>query len=209
MSSRTPPAQPLTRAQVTRLLAAWKEGDRSALDRLVPVVEAELRLLAHRYLRRERSGHVLQTTALVNEAFIRLIKWRDVSWQNRAHFVAMAARLMRHVLVDMSRRRARGPDGRTARVVEIDEAECVPSERTTDLVAIDDALRELALRDPRKAQIVELRFFGGLNLQEVAEVIGVAPITVSREWAKARAWLHREVGRERPDRTAGRGTVDR
>ena len=172
-------------------------------------MEAELRQLAHRYLRRERPGHVLQTTALVNEAFIRLIKWRDVSWQNRAHFVAMAARLMRHVLVDISRRRARGPDGQTVRIVEIDEAEGLPSERTTDLVAIDDALRALAIRDPRKAQIVELRFFGGLNLQEIAEVIGVAPITVSREWAKARAWLHREVGGARRDRTSSRRTESR
>lgn len=183
---------PLTSAQVTRLLVAWRGGDRSALDQLVPLVEAELRQLARRYLRRERPGHVLQTTALVNEAFIRLINWRDVSWQNRAHFVAMAARLMRHILVDMSRR-ARG---RSVRIVEIAEAEDVSQDRSRDLIAIDDALRDLAERDPRKAQIVELRFFGGLNLQEIAEVIGVAPITVSREWAKARAWLHREVARE-------------
>ena len=139
---------------------------------------------------------MLQTTALVNEAFIRLINWRDVSWQNRAHFVAMAARVMRHILVDISRRRARGPAGRNVRIVEIAEAEDASQDRSRDLIAIDDALRELAERDPRKAQIVELRFFGGLNLQEIAEVIGVAPITVSREWAKARAWLHREVGRE-------------
>ena len=190
------PARPLTSAQVTRLLVAWREGDRSALDQLVPLVEAELRQLARRYLRRERPGHVLQTTALVNEAFIRLINWRDVSWQNRAHFIAMAARVMRHILVDISRRRARGPDGRSVRIVEIAEAEDASQDRSRDLVAIDDALRELAERDPRKAQIVELRFFGGLNLQEIAEVIGVAPITVSREWAKARAWLHREVGRQ-------------
>jgi RNA polymerase sigma factor (TIGR02999 family) len=187
---------PLTSAQVTRLLVAWREGDRSALDQLVPLVEAELRQLARRYLRRERPGHVLQTTALVNEAFIRLINWRDVSWQNRAHFIAMAARVMRHILVDISRRRARGRDGHNVRIVEIAEAEDASQDRSRDLIAIDDALRELAERDPRKAQIVELRFFGGLNLQEIAEVIGVAPITVSREWAKARAWLHREVGRQ-------------
>lgn len=172
-------------------------------------MESELRQLARRYLRRERPGHVLQTTALVNEAFIRLINWQDVSWQNRAHFVAMAARLMRHVLVDISRRRARSPDGRTIRIVELAEAADVSSDRTRDLMAIDDALRELAKRDPRKAQIVEMRFFAGLNLQEIAEVIGVAPITVSREWAKARAWLHREVGGKRRERPAGRGTVGR
>ena len=203
------PARRLTSAQVTRLLVAWREGDRSALDQLVPLVEAELRQLARRYLRRERPGHVLQTTALVNEAFIRLINWRDVSWQNRAHFIAMAARVMRHILVDISRRRARGPDGRSVRIVEIAEAADASQDRSRDLIAIDDALRELAERDPRKAQIVELRFFGGLNLQEIAEVIGVAPITVSREWAKARAWLHREVGGKRHDRSSGRGPVGR
>lgn len=190
--------------QVTQLLVSWREGNRSALDQLVPLVDAELRQLARRYLRRERPGHVLQTTALVNEAFIRLLNWRDVGWQNRAHFVAMAARLMRHILVDLSRRRAKGPDGRSIRVVDVEEAgETAAPDRSRDLVAIDDALRELAERDPRKAQIVELRFFGGLNLDEIAEVLGVAPITVSREWAKARAWLHREIAgepRERPPR---------
>jgi RNA polymerase sigma factor (TIGR02999 family) len=195
LSSPPAPIRTRTPAQVTGLLVAWREGDTSALDQLAPLVEAELRLLAHRYLRRERPGHVLQTTALVNEAFIRLISWRDVSWQNRAHFVAMAARLMRHVLVDMSRRRARGPDGRPIRIIDIAAAEEAPQDRSRDLVAIDDALQELSKRDARKAQIVELRFFGGLSLPEIAEVIGVAPITVSREWARARAWLHRELSR--------------
>jgi RNA polymerase sigma factor (TIGR02999 family) len=126
-----------------------------------------------------------------------LLNWREVNWQNRAHFVAMAALLMRHILVDLSRRRPRGPDGRTVQIADIAAADGVASDRSRDLVAIDDALRELADRDPRKAQIVELRFFGGLSLEEVAEVVGVAPITVSREWAKARAWLHREIGGER------------
>jgi RNA polymerase sigma-70 factor, ECF subfamily len=209
LSSPPVPERALTPAQVTRLLVAWRDGDTSALDQLVPLVETELRQLAHRYLRRERPGHVLQTTALVNEAFIRLINWRNVSWQNRAHFVAMAARVMRHILVDLSRRRARGPDGCGIRIVAIAEAADASQDRSRDLIAIDDALRELAERDPRKAQIVELRFFGGLNLQEIAEVIGVAPITVSREWAKARAWLHREVGGKRPDRSSGRGTAVR
>jgi RNA polymerase sigma factor (TIGR02999 family) len=195
LSSPPSPIRTRTPAQVTGLLVAWREGDTSALDQLAPLVEAELRLLAHRYLRRERPGHVLQTTALVNEAFIRLISWRDVSWQNRAHFVAMAARLMRHGLVDMSRRRARGPDGRPIRIIDIAAAEEAPQDRSRDLVAIDDALQELSKRDARKAQIVELRFFGGLSLPEIAEVIGVAPITVSREWARARAWLHRELSR--------------
>ena len=132
------------------------------------------------------------------------MNWQDVSWQNRAHFVAMAARLMRHILVDISRRRSKGRDGHEIRIVEIAEAGEATLERSRDLVAIDDALRELAERDPRKAQIVELRFFGGLNLEEIAEVIGVAPITVSREWAKARAWLHREIAGEPRDRAPRR-----
>jgi len=190
-TARTPP-------QVTELLAAWRDGNSSALDQLVPLIEGELRRLARLYLRRERAGHVLQTTALVNEAFVRLLKWQDVSWQNRAHFIAMAARLMRNILVDIARRRAKGGDGHSIRIVDIAAAEHVAHERARDLVALDDALRGLAERDLRKAQIVELRFFGGLNLEEIAEVIGVAPITMSREWAKARAWLHREVTRRSP-----------
>ena len=203
MSPPSASARVRSTAQVTRLLVAWQEGDRAALDQLVPLVDAELRQLARRYLQRERPGHVLQTTALVNEAFIRLIKWQDVSWQNRAHFLGVAAGLMRHILVDLARRRARGADGRTLHVVDIADAEQASPDRSRDLVAIDDALRALAKRDPRKAQIVELRFFGGLNLEEIGEVLGVAPVTVSREWAKARAWLHREIGGERRDRTLG------
>lgn len=196
MSSQ--PATARTPQQVTELLAAWRDGNSSALDQLVPLIEGELRRLARLYLRRERAGHVLQTTALVNEAFVRLLKWQDVSWQNRAHFIAMAARLMRNILVDIARRRTKDADGHSVRIVDIAAAEHVVHERTRDLLALDDALRGLAERDLRKAQIVELRFFGGLNLEEIAEVIGVAPITVSREWAKARAWLHREVTRQSP-----------
>lgn len=190
-TARTPP-------QVTELLAAWRDGNSSALDQLIPLIEGELRRLARLYLRRERAGHVLQTTALVNEAFVRLLKWQDVSWQNRAHFIAMAARLMRNILVDIARRRTKDADGHSIRIVDIAAAEHVAHERARDVMALDDALRGLAERDLRKAQIVELRFFGGLNLEEIAEVIGVAPITVSREWAKARAWLHREVTRQSP-----------
>jgi RNA polymerase sigma factor (TIGR02999 family) len=186
---------------VTELLVAWREGDSSALDELVPLVERELRQLAHRYLRRERPGHVLQTTALVNEAFLRLLKWQDVNWQNRAHFLAMAARLMRNILVDMARRRPKAQGGQSIRIFDVADEPVVSDDRSRDLVALDDALRDLAERDPRKAQIVELRFFGGLSLKEISEVIGVAPITVSREWAKARAWLHREVTREVPPQT--------
>ena len=190
----SPPRPARSSPRVTDLLTAWREGNGSALDELVPLVESELRQLARGYLRRERPGHVLQTTALVNEGFVRLLNWQDVRWQNRAHFLAMAARLMRHILVDMSRR-AKGAGGPDVLMVELAEAEDVAHDRARDLVALDDALRDLAEHDPRKARIVELRFFGGLNLEEIGEVIGVAPITVSREWAKARAWLHREVTR--------------
>ena len=143
---------------------------------------------------------MLQTTALVNEAFIRLMNWRDVSWKNRAGFLAVAARLMRHILIDIARRRPKGPDGCGIRVVDIAAAEHVALDRSRDLVALDDALWALAEHDPRKAQIVELRFSAG-STWRIAEVIDVAPITVSREWAKARAWLNREVAGERRDRT--------
>ena len=180
-------------SEVTRLLVAWREGDAAALEQLVPLVEAELRRLAHRYLRRERPGHLLQTTALVNEAFIRLVGWRDVSWQNRSHFLAMSARMMRQILVDMSRRQPRGVDGALIHFVDVADAERASADPLSDVVAIHQALDDLAERDPRKAQIVELRFFGGLTLDEIAEVVGVAPITVSREWTKARAWLRREM----------------
>ena len=179
--------------EITQLLVAWRKGSEDALERLVPLVEPELRRLARQYLRRERPGHMLQTTALVNEAFIRLMNWKDVGWQNRGHFLAMVARLMRHILVDISRRRAKDDDGREIRIVDLGEANGVTVERSRELLAIDEALRELAVHDPRKAQIVEMRFFGGLTLDEIADVLEVAPITVSREWAKARAWLHREV----------------
>jgi RNA polymerase sigma factor (TIGR02999 family) len=181
------------RSDVTRLLVAWREGDAAALEQLVPLVEAELRRLAHGYLRRERPGHVLQTTALVNEAFIRLVSWRDVSWQNRSHFLAMSARMMRQILVDLSRRRPRGADGGVIQFVDVTESQRSSANPLCDVVAIHEALDDLAKRDPRKAQIVELRFFGGLTLDEIAEVVGVAPTTVSREWTKARAWLRREM----------------
>ena len=180
-------------SEVTRLLVSWREGDAAALEQLVPLVEAELRRLAHHYLRGERAGHLLQTTALVNEAFTRLVSWRDVSWQNRSHFVAMAARIMRQILVDLSRRRPRGLDGGAMQFVDITAAAGTRAGPACDIVAIHEALDDLAARDSRQAQIVELRFFGGLTLDEIAEVIGVAPTTVSREWTKARAWLRREL----------------
>jgi len=186
---------PTPRPQVTELLVAWGGGDRLALERLVPLVEAELRRLSRYYLRRERKGHVLQTTALVNETFTRLLGWKDVSWQNRAHFFGMAARLMRNILVDLARHRRKGLEGQDVQMVDVGVADRVGVGRTEDLIAIDDALQALARKDARQAQIVELRFFGGLTLPEIAVVLGVAPITVSREWTKARAWLYRELSR--------------
>lgn len=198
MSSDSPWAEPGANPpapRVTLLLDAWRAGSGAALEELVLLVEADLRRLARGYLRRERPGHVLQTTALVNEAFVRLIGWHEVTWQNRAHFIAMAAQVMRHILVDVARRRARSADGPRVLVVDLADGEPAVPDRSRDLMALDDALRELAEHDPRKSQIVELRFFGGLTLEEIAEVIGVAPVTVSREWAKARAWLRREVAR--------------
>jgi RNA polymerase sigma-70 factor (ECF subfamily) len=203
LSSVSQPAEPRPSPpapQITRLLDAWRAGSGSALNELVPLVEAELRRLARGYLRRERPGHVLQTTALVNEAFVRLVGWQEVKWQNRAHFIATAAQLMRHILVDIARRRARSADSPRVLVVDLADTEQAVH-RSRDVMALDDALRELAEHDPRKSQIVELRFFGGLTLEEIAEVIGVSPVTVSREWAKARAWLRREVSRSAPKRT--------
>ena len=186
---------PTPRPQVTELLVAWGGGDRLAVERLVPLVEAELRRLSRYYLRRERKGHVLQTTALVNETFTRLLGWKDVSWQNRAHFFGMAARLMRNILVDLARHRPKGLEGQDVQMVDVGVVDRVGVGRTEDLIAIDDALQALARKDARQAQIVELRFFGGLTLPEIAVVLGVAPITVSREWTKARAWLYRELSR--------------
>lgn len=179
--------------EVTLLLQAWSNGDQAALGRLVPRVRAELHRLAKHYMRQERPGHLLQTTALVNEAYMRLIVWKNVSWQNRAHFFGVSAQLMRRILVDMARQRPRAEHGGEAQQTTLDEALVVSPKPKTDLVALDDALTALAEIDPRKAQIVELRFFGGLSVEETAEVLKVAPITVMREWNKAKAWLYREL----------------
>jgi RNA polymerase sigma factor (TIGR02999 family) len=176
--------------EVTGMLQAWRQGDQSALEQLVPLVEAELRRLAHRYLARERPGHILQTTALVNEAYLRLIDWNNVEWQDRAHFFGIAARLMRYVLVGYAKRQ---PHRNAAAQVSLDQALEVSPKRGADLVALDDALNALAAFDSRKSQIVELRFFGGLSVEETAEVLQVAPITVMREWNKAKAWLYDEL----------------
>ena len=179
---------------VTQLLIAWNQGDQLALEQLVTKVHAELHRLARRYMGQERAGHVLQPTALVNEAYRRLIDWKNVEWQNRAHFFSVAAQLMRRILVDFARQRPRF-GGHTAAYVSLDEALTVSAERSDDLVALDDALNSLAEIDERKSRIVEMRFFGGLSNEEIAEVLDISTITVIREWNKAKAWLYRELNR--------------
>jgi len=177
--------------EITGLLQAWRQGDPSALEQLVPLVEAELHRLAHHYLAQERPGHTLQTTALVNEAYLRLMDWKNVQWQDRAHFIGAAARLMRYVLVAYARRQPHRKAA--AQQVPLDQATEVSPTRSPDLVALDDDLNALAAFDPRKCRIVELRFFGGLSVEETAEALQVAPITVMREWNKAKAWLYDEL----------------
>ncbi len=182
--------------EITRLLTAWTDGDQSALEKLVPLVESELHRLAHHYMGRERPGHTLQTSALVNEAYIRLIDWKNVRWQNRAHFFAVSAQLMRRILVDFARERNYLKRGGGALQVSLAEAESLPLERNDDLVALDEALAKLSQFDDRKGRVVELRFFGGLSVKEVAEVLKVSEETVMRDWRLAKVWLLRELGQE-------------
>jgi RNA polymerase sigma factor (TIGR02999 family) len=183
-------------SSITGLLKAWGDGSHAAFEKLVPLVDAELRRLARRYMAGERAGHTLQPTALINEMYLRLIDWGSISWQDRAHFFGLAARLMRRTLVDHARRHRTGKRGAGALTIEFDEAVVAPSEPTADLVAIDDALNDLAKQDSRKSQIIELRFFGGLSVEETAEVLKISPRTVKREWSLARAWLYCEVTRK-------------
>ena len=181
-----------TTQEVTELLQKWSGGDADALEQLTPIIYDELHRIAKRYMSREREGHTLQTTALVNEAYMRLIDWKTVKLENRAHFFGMAAQLMRRILVDFARKRPRVND-ETVRRVSIEEALVVSSEKDADLVALDEALTELAKFDERKAKIVELKFFGGLSVEETAEVLKISGVTVMREWSKAKAWLYREL----------------
>jgi RNA polymerase sigma-70 factor (ECF subfamily) len=181
--------------EITQLLLAWRQGDRSALDQLIPLIYKELRRLAKHYMSQERPGHTLQTTALVNEAYLRLIDASQVRWQNRAHFFAVSAQLMRRVLVDFARSHHQLKRGGKARRVSLDEALVVSEEQGADLVALDDALSALSALDGRQSQVVELRFFGGLSVEETAEVLKVSPTTVRRDWTFARAWLHRELSK--------------
>lgn len=179
--------------QVTQLLVAWSGGDQAARDELMPLVYEELRRLAHQCMSRERPGHTLQTSALLNEAYLRLVDQKSINWQDRAHFFGIAARLMRQILVDYARKRRYAKRGGDARRVPLDEALIVSEERAADVVALDDALKSLAEVDPRQSQIVELRFFGGLSIEETAEVLAVSPGTVMRDWTLAKAWLRRAV----------------
>ena len=180
--------------EVTELLVAWSDGDEHALERLAPLVQAELRRLAKRYMSRERDDHVLQTSALINEAYLRLIDWKSARWQNRAHFFGVAAQMMRRILADFARRRPRVRD-EEVRHVSLEDALVVADGREQDLVALDEALLALTELDERKARVVELRFFGGLSVEETAEVLKLSPVTVMREWNKAKAWLYRELQR--------------
>jgi RNA polymerase sigma-70 factor, ECF subfamily len=184
---KTPPC-----GEVSGLLRAWSDGDRGALERLTPIVYEELRRLARRYMKREHPGHSLQTTALVNEAYMRLVDYKRMQWQDRAHFFAVSAQLMRRILVERARRHNLKRGG-GAPHVSLEEAAMVGGARATDFAALDDAMNSLARFDARKAHIVEMRFFGGLNVEETAEVLKVSAVTVMRDWSTAKAWLYREL----------------
>jgi RNA polymerase sigma factor (TIGR02999 family) len=185
--------QPQTPQNVTRLLIGWSNGDKEALDQLVPLVYEELRRQAARYLRRERVGHTLQTTALIHEAYLRLIDQKNVHWQNRAHFFGIAAQLMRRILVDHARTRKRAKRGGSDVRVSFSEAMLQVRAQDLDIVALDEALQRLAEIDEQQSRIVELKFFSGLTVEETAEVLSLSPATVKRDWSVAKAWLHREL----------------
>ena len=184
-----------TSSDITQLLVAWSEGDRRALDELTPMVYRELKLLAERYLRRERSGHTLQPTALAHEAYIKLIDQQSVNWRNRAHFFGIAAETMRRILVDHARARLAEKRGGGEAKFSLDESIDVSDQRAGQLVALDEALKTLANLDPQKSRLVELKYFGGMTLEETAEVLGVSRATVIREWRMAKAWLYGELSK--------------
>jgi RNA polymerase sigma-70 factor (ECF subfamily) len=188
-----------TSHEVTQLLLAWSEGDKQAFDRLVPLVYDELRRLARNYMRKERAGQTLQTTALIYEAYVRLIDANRVEWQNRAHFFGVAARLMRQILVGFARERGSQKRGGGARRVSLDEAMIIDEGRDEDLVALDEALDALGQFDARKAQVVEMRYFGGLTEEEIAETLNVSPETVRRDWRLARSWLRQRLSGKQTD----------
>jgi RNA polymerase sigma factor (TIGR02999 family) len=185
--------------QITELLIDWNKGSADALEKLMPIVEAELRRIASNYMRRESPGHTLQTTALVNEAYLKLVDQKEVQWQNRAHFFALASQFMRRILLDHARSQRRAKRGGEAVHVDIEEVAIVSPQQSNELIALDEALVRLAEFDPGKSKIVEMRFFGGLTVNEVAEVLGIAPVTVMLHWRLAKAWLGREIRGEGQD----------
>jgi RNA polymerase sigma-70 factor, ECF subfamily len=185
--------------EVTQLLVAWSDGDEGALDKLMPLVYAELRQMAKRFMRSQREGHTLQTTALIHEAFLKLVNQPEKHFQNRAHFFGVAAQAMRHILVDYARSRKYAKRGGGERPVSLDEAVVVSEERAAELVALDDALDALAKVDPRKCRIVEMRYFGGMSVEETADVLKVSVDTVMRDWRMAKTWLLRELSGGRGD----------
>jgi RNA polymerase sigma-70 factor, ECF subfamily len=190
---RDPMAKPSSE-KLTQLLIAWREGEQEALEKLVPVVYDELRRLAHVHMRGERKSHTLQTTALINEAYLRLLDCSKINWKNRAHFLAVAAQMMRRILVDYARSRRYLKRGGGAKITSLDENLIASDCHNPDLIKLNDALQALASFDARKSKVVELRFFGGLTEEETAEVLGVSPDTVLRDWNLAKAWLAREMG---------------
>jgi RNA polymerase sigma factor (TIGR02999 family) len=181
---------------VTELLLDWSNGNQKALDELMSLVDHELQRLAHHYMRQEKAGHTLQTTALVNEVYLKLVDQKRVHWKNRAHFFALSAQLMRRILVDHARKRKYAKRGGDACRISFDEALPVSRERGADLVALDDALDKLSAIDARKSKVVEMRFFGGLSVEETAEALGVSPLTVKRDWKMAKAWLYNTISNE-------------
>ena len=181
------------RDDITLLLHEWAKGDRAALDKLIPVVYRELRQLARHYMNRERPGHTLQTTALISEAYLRLVHYERMQWQDRTHFLAVAAQAMRRILVEHARSHHYAKRGGGAQTISLDDAPAVGIERAPDILALDDAMLELESMDPRKCRIVEFRFFGGLSTEETAEVLGISTATVEREWRSAKAWLYQSM----------------
>lgn len=201
MSGELHEDQPVPTHEVTRLLLAWKSGDETALDRLMPLVYNELHRLARRYMAGEQTGHPLQTTALVHEVYLRLVDANTIDWNDRAHFYAICARLMRRILVDFARSRNYQKRGGGLAHIQLEDAATVPETVGSEMLAVDEALKQLAVIDSRKSEVVELRFFGGLTVEEIAAALRVSPETVMRDWKLAKAWLLRELGHETPHET--------
>lgn len=185
---------PLKQHEITELLAQWSGGNQTALDKLYPLVYDELRRLARSYMKREPKGHTLQTTALINEAYVRMVDQKNVHWQNRSHFFAISAQIMRRILVDHARRYLHAKRGGGARRISLDEAMLVAKERSEEVLMLDQALADLARLDPRRSQVVELRYFAGLTNQEIASILKISENTVMRDWNLARAWLYQQLG---------------